>query len=105
SIYNHLLAAQKPGGEAWCYYTPLEGTKPYGSSTNCCLSSGPRGVALLPTFAYGVSSNGIIINLYSPSHASLSIPGKGLVQIEQSTEYPLNGRVNLKINQIRGEHS
>jgi len=56
SVYNHLLGAQKPTADAWAYYTPLIGHKPYGSSTNCCLSSGPRGVALLPTFVYAGSN-------------------------------------------------
>lgn len=45
---NHLLAAQRPDGAQWCYFTPLHGTKPYGPGTNCCVSSGPRGVAMFP---------------------------------------------------------
>ncbi len=50
--YNHLLAAQKPDGEALCYFTPLAGKKPYGAGMNCCTSSGPRGIALLTTLTY-----------------------------------------------------
>jgi DUF1680 family protein len=97
SIYNHLLAAQRPGGEAWCYYTPLEGTKPYGSSTNCCLSSGPRGVALLPDFAYSEGSDGPSVNLYSDGKATLNV-GRGTVSIAQSTAYPLGRDVLLTIH-------
>ena len=48
SYLNHLAGAQHPDGSKWCYYTPLEGTKPYGNGTNCCLSSGPRGMAMAP---------------------------------------------------------
>ena len=31
SFYNHLAAAQHPRGDDWCYYTALEGRKPYDS--------------------------------------------------------------------------
>ncbi|MCX7872615.1 MAG: glycoside hydrolase family 127 protein, partial [Verrucomicrobiae bacterium] len=48
TIYNHLSAAQKPDGSQWCYFTPLEGKKAYGPGINCCVSSGPRGMALAP---------------------------------------------------------
>lgn len=78
SEYNHLAAAQRPDGGAWCYYTPLEGTKPYGDATNCCLSSGPRGLALAPTAAYLTTERDgapyIVINTFESSTARLSIP-------------------------------
>jgi DUF1680 family protein len=48
TFYNHLAAAQRPDGAEWCYFTALEGTKPYGPGINCCVSSGPRGMALVP---------------------------------------------------------
>lgn len=51
SFYNHLAAAQSTDGTLWCYYTPLEGIKPLSNRTSCCLSSGPRGMALLPLLA------------------------------------------------------
>src|SRR5205085_4727339 len=70
SVYNHLLGAQKPTADAWAYYTPLIGKKPYGSSTNCCLSSGPRGVALLPGFTVCSSDSGPVINLFTSSTAT-----------------------------------
>ena len=41
TLYNHLAAAQRPDGAQWCYFTPLEGVKPYGPGINCCVSSGP----------------------------------------------------------------
>jgi DUF1680 family protein len=97
SVYNHLLGAQKPTADAWCYYTPLEGTKPYGNETNCCLSSGPRGVALLPTFIYATTPDGVAVNLFTTSHTTARIPG-GTVDIEQKTNYPLDGKVEFIIN-------
>jgi uncharacterized protein len=97
SVYNHLLAAQKPTGDAWCYYTSLQGDKPYGSSTNCCLSSGPRGVALLPSIVYASTPSGIAVNLFTTSSATIPLQGKDTVRIEQTTNYPLDGTVNLTV--------
>jgi uncharacterized protein len=51
TFLNHLCAAQRPDGAQWCYFTALEGTKPYGPGINCCVSSGPRGMALVPQHA------------------------------------------------------
>jgi DUF1680 family protein len=52
TLYNHLSAAQRPDGAQWCYFTSLEGKKSYGPGINCCVSSGPRGMALAPQSAY-----------------------------------------------------
>jgi len=97
SVYNHLLGAQKPTGDAWCYYTPLQGTKPYGNSTNCCLSSGPRGVALLPTFVYSSTGDGVNVNLYTPSKSMVDVGGEPIT-VEQKTDYPTGGTVSLTVS-------
>jgi DUF1680 family protein len=98
SIYNHLLGAQKPTGEAWSYYTPLEGHKPYSPSTSCCLSSGPRGIALIPTFAVMASADGgVVVNLYNSGEATLDLP-HGSVTLTQRTEYPLRGDVLITVS-------
>ena len=52
TLYNHLAAAQNPRGDDWCYYTAMEGRKPYDKGISCCHSSGPRGMALAPQAAY-----------------------------------------------------
>lgn len=96
SIYNHLLGAQKPSGEAWCYYTALDGAKPYGSITNCCLSSGPRGVSLLPCLAYGSGEDWVAVNLYTPSRAGFRLRS-GALRLMQSTSYPFDGAVTINI--------
>ncbi|MFO0980908.1 MAG: glycoside hydrolase family 127 protein [Planctomycetota bacterium] len=84
SAYNHLLAAQRPTGEAWCYYTPLEGRKPYGNETSCCLSSGPRALALLPTVAVMASGALTCVNLFESGHYD---------GVAIATRYPYDGKV------------
>lgn len=97
-IYNHLLAAQHPYSATFCYFTPLSGYKRYTSEMNCCVSSGPRGIALIPTFAYTLTSKSICVNLYNTGIASLPLSPKVTVVIHQRTLYPLDGGVELNID-------
>jgi hypothetical protein len=109
SYYNHLSAAQRPDGAKWCYYTPLEGTKPYTNGVCCCLSSGPRGMALAPQLAYlayhpallgngewgmgnemSPAADGIAVNLLETSSASFELNGKK-VEITQTSQFPRGG--------------
>ncbi|MCS7185407.1 MAG: glycoside hydrolase family 127 protein [Armatimonadetes bacterium] len=94
TVFNHLLAAQHPNGDKWCYFTPLEGQKNYRSDINCCASSGPRAIALLPTFIYTLDPDGgIRINFYTQSE--LNLPKQG-IRIVQETNYPYGGTVKIK---------
>lgn len=95
NVFNHLLAAQHPNGDKWCYFTPLEGQKNYRSDINCCASSGPRAIALLPTFIYTLDPDGgIRINFYTQSE--LNLPKQG-VRIVQETNYPYGGTVKIRL--------
>jgi len=94
--YNHLLASQKPSGEALCYFTPLQGQKPYGTGMNCCTSSGPRGIALLTTIAYTTGPRSVQVNFFEPSTLETTIGGVK-TKIRQQTQYPLDGMVQLRI--------
>ncbi|MGQ9697871.1 MAG: glycoside hydrolase family 127 protein [Armatimonadota bacterium] len=100
-VYNHLLGAQHPYAATFCYFTPLAGRKVYRRDLNCCLSSGPRGVALIPTFAYTLIRDGFCINLYNTGTASLSLPNRDMVVIHQQTLYPIDGGVQLTVNPTR----
>ena len=76
SFYNHLAAAQHPRGDDWCYYTALEGKKPYDPGINCCHSSGPRGMALAVQAAYlrdnsDLGHDLLIVNTLETSRAEL----------------------------------
>ena len=97
TLYNHLLGAQAPAGDDWSYYTPLKGRKPFESVTTCCHSSGPRGVALAPEFLYTLAEDGIAVNVYGASSATLPITGVGEARVEQDTTYPFDGTIALKV--------
>jgi len=82
TFLNHLAAAQRPDGAQWCYFTPLEGTKPYGPGINCCVSSGPRGMALVPQHAFlrvpgGTGSpDSLAVNIFETARATMVLNGR-----------------------------
>src|SRR5207237_317026 len=82
---------------AWCFYTPLEGAKLFRSKKNCCLSSGPRGVALLPSIICSGVADGAAVNLFTTSHVVVPQKTGTSIEIEQTTNYPFDGDIELTI--------
>jgi uncharacterized protein len=106
TIYNALLASQHPVKGSICYFTPLNGAKPYGAvnhgvaGVSCCTSSIPRSLALLPSLIGGSvpagAGKGVVVNLYTSG--SFDIPWeKQTVGISMETDYPRSGKVSLTI--------
>jgi len=100
SLYNHLAAAQNPRGDDWCYYTALEGKKPYDKSITCCHSSGPRGMALAPQSAYLRSHNDagdvLLVSTLETSRAAVQL-GSRTVIVDQKSEFPFRGRSTITL--------
>ncbi len=100
TFYNHLAAAQRPDGAQWCYFTSLEGKKPYGPGINCCVSSGPRGMALVPQHTWLVShvdeTDVVALNLWDSSRFMTPINGFQAV-LELRSDFPRNGGAILKL--------
>jgi uncharacterized protein len=95
AYYNHLAAAQHPNGSDWCYYTALEGRKPYDSGITCCHSSGPRAMALAPQTTYlrahNTTGDSLLVDTFETSHATLELDGK-TVTVEQQSGFPRAGQ-------------
>jgi DUF1680 family protein len=98
-VLNQLLGAQQCGGAAWGYYVQMEGKKPYSSTLDghCCLSSGPRGLALVPTFALTTDRDGIVVNLYDAATAKLQLHNGTPVTVDTETLYPHDGKIRIRI--------
>ena len=99
-ILNQLFGAQRCDGSAWGYYVQMEGKKPYSSTLDghCCLSSGPRGVALIPTFAVTTDANGVVVNLYDAGTAKLTLRDGTPVTLTTTTHYPGEGQIRLAVD-------
>ena len=100
AVYNHLAGAQHPRGDDWCYYTALEGRKPYDKGITCCHSSGPRAMALVPLTAYwrmrGKGKNTLAVSTLETSCATLELGGQS-VTVRQQSGFPRQGRSELTL--------
>lgn len=99
-VLNQLFGAQQCDGGAWGYYVQMEGRKPYTSNLDgqCCLSSGPRGVALIPTFSTTTDADGVVLNLYDAGTAHLSLRDHTRVILTTETEYPSKERIRIAVD-------
>jgi hypothetical protein len=99
-VLNQLFGAQQPDCSAWGYYVQMEGKKPYRTTLdgNCCLSSGPRGIALIPTFAASTDADGLVLNLYEAGKAKLQLRDGTAVTLVTDTQYPASEYIRITVN-------
>jgi DUF1680 family protein len=101
-LYNQVLGAQRPDGRMWGSFVPLEGGKGYGDdSCSCCVSSGPRGIALVPTFAITTDAAGVVVNLYDAGQAVLRLHDGIAVRLALATQYPCAGVIGFAVDPAR----
>jgi hypothetical protein len=97
---NQLFGAQTCDGSEWGYYVQMEGQKPFTSKMmngNCCLSSGPRGIALIPTFAVSTDAAGVVANLYDAGTAKLNLRDGAAVTLVTETRYPADEHIRITV--------
>src|SRR5579884_2472157 len=93
TVYNQLLAAQDPANGNICYFTPLDGRKDATPGINCCVSSEPRGISMIPQLAWGDRGNAAAVLFYAPGEVKLP-----QATITSETNYPLDGHVTLRVD-------
>ena len=96
SIYNHLFAAQHRKSGDIAYYTPLVGYKEHTHAMLCCVSSGPRGLALIPQLTWGLEGDAFVIHLYTSGRAHFELQGVP-VEIVSKTAFPTEGTIYLTV--------
>jgi len=97
TVYNQLLAAHDPDTGGFSYNTSLTGRKEFQSGLVCCVSSGKRGLSLLPEVVWGCEKDKFVVNLYTSGKASFRMNNVPVEVISQ-TEFPVDGNVSLKIH-------
>jgi DUF1680 family protein len=104
--YNGLIGAMKPGGDGFSYVNRLNGAKTItrgwggvigGVHVTCCNLNGPMGLAYLTFVAVMDAEEGPVINLYNACRATASTPHGKPVRIDIETDYPLSGRISIKL--------
>jgi uncharacterized protein len=103
TVYNHLLAAQDPHNGNISYYTSWVGPKECTNAILCCVSSGPRGISLIPQLVWGVEQGALVVNLYTPGRARFQMGGVA-VEVVSETDFPSDGHVRLTLSAERATH-
>ncbi len=97
TVFNQLLGAQAPQTGDICYFTPMNGRKHPRTDINCCRSSEPRGIALIPQLVWGsfpaAATPEIAIEILAPGEAV--IDG---VRVVAETQYPFRGTARLTLH-------
>jgi DUF1680 family protein len=96
TVYNALFAAESPDGRSLRYFCPLEGNRTYfDRDTYCCPNNFRRIMAELPAMVYYRSNGGVAVNLYTQSAANVDLGAGRSVTIQQETDYPTSGHVEI----------
>ena len=115
ALYNSVLSGMSLDGTNFFYVNPLRTTDPLPTelrwqhqrvpfvSSFCCPPNLVRTIASSAQFAYAKSDDTIWVNLYGASKLETELPGTGKVKLTQETEYPWNGRVRIKFNEVSGK--
>ena len=100
TLYNGLLSGVSLDGGGFFYPNPLasEGQhqrQPWFGCA-CCPSNISRFIPSLPGYVYAVQGANVYVNLFMSNTGNLTIQGKS-VTLEQSTDYPWQGDVCVKV--------
>src|SRR5262249_55693317 len=76
------------------------GAKEFTDAILCCVSSGPRGITLIPQLTWGLGQNALFVNLYTPGRMRCEFAGVP-VEVTCETAFPADGRVLIRVNAER----
>jgi DUF1680 family protein len=101
-IFNALFAAQEPAGRRLRYFTAFSGERRYFElDTYCCPGNFRRALGLLPTYVYYQCEDGLAINGFTASSVRWPLGDSTEVTLDQRTDYPNAGHVELTVNPAR----
>lgn len=115
SFYNGVLGAQHPSGRWWTYNTPMNGVREASAHTivfqsragtpelNCCSVNAPRGLGMLSEWGVMLEKDTILLEYLGPLKAAFTLPDGTPVEIETTTNYPLDGDVRIKVKAPKGK--
>ena len=101
SLYNAVLAGVSLEGNTFCYATPLACDDKFKRQpwfdVPCCPTTAARFFQSIGRYAYNQSAEGVWVNLYIGGEASAILGNGSKVALRQSTSYPWEGHVRLRI--------
>ncbi|MCD0466963.1 glycoside hydrolase family 127 protein [Flavobacterium sp. ENC] len=110
ALYNSVLSGIDLEGEKFCYNNPLNVSdelpfqqrwgnerEGYIKLSNCCAPNVTRTIAEVANYAYNLSKEGLYVNLYGSNTLKTKTLNGEILEVEQQTNYPWDGKIVLKI--------
>ena len=108
TLYNGVISGMSMDGGRFFYPNPLSSDGKYAFNADntttrqpwfgcaCCPSNLCRFIPSVPGYLYGVRDNDIYVNLFASSTSTINVAGKKVV-LEETTEYPWDGDIKIKV--------
>src|SRR5208282_3581878 len=104
TFYNAILGDLDLDGRNFTYTNALDSSEkryPWHGCP-CCVGNIPRTLLMLPTWMYAVGTDSLYVNLYTGSTVTVDNVAGAKVEIEQTTDYPWNGKVAIVVRPAAG---
>ena len=114
TLYNGVISGMSVDGGKFFYPNPLSSDGEYLFNSDrtktrqpwfgcaCCPSNLCRFIPSMPGYVYGVRDNNLYVNLFAANTATIQVNGKN-VTLEESTQYPWDGDISIKVVQNKAK--
>ena len=108
TLYNGVISGMSVDGGKFFYPNPLSSDGEYCFNADrtktrqpwfgcaCCPSNLCRFIPSMPGYIYGVRGNSLYVNLFAANTATIQMGGRD-VTLEQTTQYPWDGDISLRV--------
>lgn len=113
TLFNSILGMHSSTGRWATYNTPMNGVRCASAHSivfqaregapelNCCSVNTPRGLGMLSDWGLMKDQDGLALNYYGPATMTVKTKPDLSVTLTQETEYPLDGKITIKIRPSR----
>lgn len=114
-FYNSILSGISLDGKRYFYTNPMRMSDelPYTLrwpkerteyiSCFCCPPNTLRTLCEVQDYAYSIGKDEIYVNLYGENTLSTKLESAGDITIEQKTDYPWNGKIDITVAKLKGK--
>jgi len=114
TLYNGVISGMSLDGGRFFYPNPLAADGKYKFNADntqtrqpwfgcaCCPSNLSRFIPSVPGYMYAVKGDNVYVNLFAANTATLSVGGKE-VTLEETTAYPYDGDINIKVAKTKAK--
>lgn len=107
ALYNGVLSGISLSGDRFFYDNPLESQGEHMRQEwfgcACCPGNLTRFIASVPGYVYAVQGNDIYVNLYMQGDSDIDTQNNKVL-LSQTTAYPWEGKVTLKVDPQEEQH-